>query len=123
MEFIESDIRHAKIDSADVLIFNDVLHYLEKDEQIDLLEKMIAILSVNGIILIRDGIVEMEKAHKATILTEIFSTRIFKFNKVANDLNFISENDLNNFSQKHNLTIEKIVQSKSTSNVLFIIRK
>jgi 1-acyl-sn-glycerol-3-phosphate acyltransferase len=123
LEFIESDIRHAKIDSADVLIFNDVLHYLEKDEQIDLLEKMIAILSVNGIILIRDGIVEMEKAHKATILTEIFSTRIFKFNKVANDLNFISENDLNNFSQKHNLTIEKIVQSKSTSNVLFIIRK
>lgn len=123
LQFIESDIRSTVIESADVFILNDILHYLKRDEQIELLEKTISILSSDGIILIRDGIVEMKNVHKATVFSELLSTRIFKFNKISNDLNFLSERDLNEFIQKHELTIEKIIQSKSTSNVLFVIRK
>jgi hypothetical protein len=65
----------------------------------------------------------MKNVHKTTVFSELLSTRIFKFNKISNDLNFLSERELNEFIQKHELTIEKIIQSKSTSNVLFVIRK
>jgi hypothetical protein len=56
-------------------------------------------------------------------MTEIFSTKIFGFNKTENQLHFLSEKMLNDFAKKNNLTISVIDETKYTSNVVTVFTK
>lgn len=123
LSFLSADIRAFDFQAADVVFLNDVLHYLPKSDQDAVLEAIAEKLNENGILFIRDGIKEMESRFKKTKITEFLSTRLFKFNKVTNNLEFISEIDMATFAVKHGFTMEKIEHSKTTSNVLLILRK
>jgi 1-acyl-sn-glycerol-3-phosphate acyltransferase len=123
LSFLSGDIRDFKIEPADVVFLNDVLHYLSKKEQDYVLNEISKNLNDDGIIFIRDGIKEQEERFKKTKLTEFFSTKLFKFNKTTNNLEFISEAEMKCFAENNGFTLEKFEHSKTTSNVLLILRK
>jgi 1-acyl-sn-glycerol-3-phosphate acyltransferase len=123
LSFVAADVRTFNYEPMDVVFLNDVLHYIAKADQDAVLEAIAEKLNANGILFIRDGIKEMEAKFKKTKFTEFLSTKLFKFNKTTNDLEFISEVDMAAFAAKHGFTMEKIEHSKTTSNVLLILRK
>lgn len=123
LSFVDADVRTFGFKPADVVFLNDVLHYLPKKDQDLVLEAIAEKLNDNGILFIRDGIREMEARFKKTKFTEFLSTKVFKFNKVTNELEFISEAGMAAFAAKHGFTMEKVEHSKTTSNVLLILRK
>jgi uncharacterized protein len=77
-------------------------------------------------ILIRDADAAVTRQHARTRLTEIFSTRIVRFNKTAGDLkelHFTSLEEIRRIAGVHGMVMEVIRAEKHTSNVLLIIRK
>lgn len=105
------------------ILIMDVLHYLTPDNQISLLQKCNDALSENGILIVRDGIADLKGKHKGTVLTELFSTKIFSFNKTNNDLHFIQQSMLDDFALKNKLKMKSIDNTKFTSNVVTIFNK
>ena len=123
LRFQTADIREWDIPEADVYFFNDVIHYLRPEEQMDLLKKVNTRLGENGIIVIRDGIIEFQDRLKNTKLTEILSTKWFKFNKTTNDLSFLSATEIERFATENGFGFELIEHSSKTSNVLMILKR
>ena len=123
LKFIFANVKTMDIGKQDVIFINDVLHYLTKEDQLHFLEKCNQSLNEKGIIVIRDGITDLSKRHSITKITELFSTKIFKFNKKENNFHFFSSDFIKSFALKSNLNFEMKEQSKKTSNVLFILRK
>lgn len=123
LQFLASDARDFEIKNADVVFYNDVLHYMTLAQQFEVLNKTVDNLNEDGIILIRDGIINLSDRHGTTQKTEKFSTSIFGFNKTTEPLSFFSSEDIFKFAKERNLTCEMKEQSKKTSNVLFILRK
>jgi len=123
LSFEVNDARETNLKNADVIFFNDVLHYLKREEQFELLEKAVNALSENGLLFIRDGITDDSQRHAVTQKTERYSTKIVNFNKTTNQLSFFSSQDIFKFAEQHNMKCQIVEQSKKTSNVLFIIEK
>lgn len=123
LSFHVNDVRAVNLENSDVIFFNDVLHYLQQEEQLDVLKKAVTALNKNGILFIRDGITDDSNRHAVTQKTERYSTQIVNFNKTTNQLFFFSSQDIFNFAEQHNLKCEIVEQSKKTSNVLFILEK
>lgn len=123
LAFQAADIREWDMPEADVYFFNDVIHYLRPDEQLDLLKKVNAKLGANGIIVIRDGIIEFRDRLKNTKLTETLSTKWFNFNKTTNDLSFLSAKEMERFANENGFGFELIEHSSKTSNVLMILKR
>ncbi len=123
LQFLASDAREFDITNADVVFYNDVLHYMTFEQQLEVLHKTVDNLNENGIILIRDGITDVSDRHGVTQVTERFSTTIFGFNKTSEALCFFSSEDIFKFAKERNLTYELLEQSEKTSNVLFVLRK
>jgi len=123
LSFQTADIREWEMPEADVYFFNDVIHYLRPEEQIDLLNKVKSKLGKDGIIVIRDGIIEFQDRLKNTRLTEILSTKWFKFNKTTNDLSFLSAKEIERFANENGFGFELIEHSSKTSNVLMILKR
>ena len=121
--FESTDITIFDMPVMDVIFFNDVLHYLSENEQLDVLRKSVNALSENGLLVIRDGVTDLEDRHKITLKTEKYSTNIVGFNKKTREFNFFSIEFIKNFAFEHNLDFELKEQSKKTSNVLFILTK
>ena len=124
VQFRAADITQYEIPEKDAYVMLDVLHYLQPDQQADLIRRCMDKLRPGGIIIVRDGDAAMEKKHRGTKLTELFSTRLLGFNKTANHpLSFFSSATLRQTVESHGGTMERIDQTKFTSNVVFIIRK
>lgn len=123
LSFVHADIREWDLPESDVYFFNDVIHYLRPDEQLQLLEKVNRKLGEDGIIVIRDGIIEFQDRLKNTKLTEILSTKWFKFNKTTNDLSFLSAKEIERFAHENGFGFELIEHSSKTSNVLMILKR
>jgi 2-polyprenyl-3-methyl-5-hydroxy-6-metoxy-1,4-benzoquinol methylase len=123
LHFLTADIRSQTIKPFTLALVNDVLHYLTPKEQQEFLVKLGANCSDGGTILIRDGEVQQSANLKRTQLTEWLSTKVFKFNKTSNSLNFISSEEINKFALNNNFSLEKKLHSKFTSNVLWILKK
>src|SRR6202012_915568 len=104
INFEYSDITNYELKNCDGVIISDVLHYLLPEQQEELLKKSIKSLNTNGLLIIRDGIKELEERHKKTMLTEFFSTKVFNFNKTKNKLNYINRSFLEQFAEKNHLT-------------------
>ncbi|MNE25426.1 tRNA (cmo5U34)-methyltransferase [compost metagenome] len=123
LRFENADIREWDLPESDVYFFNDVIHYLRPEEQLHLLHQVNEKLSKNGIIVIRDGIIELQDRLKNTKLTEVLSTKWFKFNKTTNDLSFLSAKEIERFAQENGFGFELIEHSSKTSNVLMILKR
>jgi SAM-dependent methyltransferase len=119
--FIHEDINDYSLSPSDVFILNDVLHYMPVDQQVETIHRCILKLNNSGMILIRDADRDLSKKHKATRLTELFSTGT-GFNKTVHKLHFISRMVVEDIASKYKLKLEVIPSSKMTSNVLYILR-
>ena len=124
LNFESGDITEFTCRDADVIVVNDVLHYLLPEQQIRVIEQNISALNPGGMLIIRDGIKELSDRHQGTKLTELFSTKILGFNKRSeHGLHFISSKMIHDLSSKHGMKTEVIDNTKLTSNVVFILRK
>lgn len=121
-----ADIIKYQFEPADVFLLSDVLHYIPVKQQEEVIANMVNNLNDNGIIIIRDANTKLKERHKGTKFTEIFSTKIFGFNKTADEskqLYFVSSDDIIDMFKKHNMDVEILDQTKHTSNVVYVIRK
>lgn len=123
IRFEAADLRAYSLDAANAIIITDVLHYLLPDEQEALLKKCADALLPEGVLIIRDGVTELKERQKRTALTEIFSTRIFRFNKTTNTLYFLSRQKIEAFAATHGLSCEVLDEAQYTSNLIFVLRK
>ena len=124
LNFICDDVLTAYFPKSDAFIINDVLHYMPKEKQKELIIKCIENLKVNGKIIIRDGNSEMKKKHKGTKLTEFFSTKLLKFNKTKfNKLHFTSKHEILKIVKPFNFNVEIIDETKFTSNIIFVLKQ
>ncbi|MDP4249582.1 MAG: 1-acyl-sn-glycerol-3-phosphate acyltransferase [Bacteroidota bacterium] len=122
IRFVEADVSRIQVESSDGIILSDVLHYLEPEQQLNLLEKCMNSLNPGGVLLIRDGDRELDERHKGTKLTEFFSTRFFSFNKTVHpELFFLSGKTIRDLALRKQMTCRSIDPSKYTSNILFVI--
>lgn len=108
-------------DGVDCFIIKDVLHYFPAVEQEALLKRCGEKLNAGGTIIIRDGIEDERKKHGITKLTEVFSTKVFGFNKAEHQLEFLPEARVLSFALEFNLSVERL-ENKASSNVTFVLR-
>lgn len=124
VSFEQCNALEYEFDQYDAIVISDMLHYLQPADQSTLLEKCIASLCAGGMLVIRDGIKELEARHQTTRLTEWFSTRFFRFNKTgANGLSFVSSQFIRDMAEKHALEVSMIDNTIFTSNVIFVLKK
>ncbi len=122
--FIQGDAIDFPADvKYDCILIMDVLHYLLPEKQLALLEKCSEFLNTGGKIIVRDGVKELNTKHKGTELTEIFSTKVFGFNKTNNELHFISKSFLDDFAKQNHLKLSIIDNTKFTSNIVAVFSK
>lgn len=123
IRFEQGDLTKVNLQPCDGIIIADVLHYLLPQQQSELLDKCCNALNDNGILIVRDGVSELSGRIKGTKLTEIFSTKIFGFNKTQNGLHFISRKLIDDFAAKNNMQVQVIDNAKHTANLIFVLRK
>jgi 1-acyl-sn-glycerol-3-phosphate acyltransferase len=108
----------------DAIVMMDMLHYLQPDEQKELIEKCIRHLNPGGKLIIRDGDADLRERHKGTRLTEFFSTTFLGFNKTSTKgLSFISGRMLQQTATANGMEFARIDSTKFTSNIIFVINK
>lgn len=121
--FLQADLSQFHPEPCQAIVLCDVLHYLLPEEQEQLLERCIAALVPNGLLIVRDGIVEMAQRHEKTKLTELLSTKLLRFNKTKNELHFLSRQWLTEWAKSHQLQMEIKENDSTTSNLIFMLRK
>ena len=122
IEFEQADLTQFQPMEAACFIIKDVLHYFPASEQESLLNRCGEKLIPGGTIIIRDGIEDEKKKHGVTKMTEVFSTKVFGFNKTEHELEFLPEERVTALAKKFNLKMERL-ENKSSSNVTYILRK
>jgi 1-acyl-sn-glycerol-3-phosphate acyltransferase len=123
VQFQQADLRSFELPVANAMILSDVLHYLMPADQESLLNRCVASLEPGGMIILRDGVVELEKRQRFTAMTELFSTRLLGFNQTSNELHFISQKWIEGFAKRHALSLEVLDETRYTSNLTFVLRK
>lgn len=118
--FKQGDVAAIDLESSDVFILSDVLHYLNPSEQNSLMQNMADNLNVGGKIIVRDSDSSNKNRHQGSKLTEFFSTN-FGFNQTRNKLNFVPRTFFEEFATKNKLSLEVIDNTKLTSNLIFVI--
>ena len=122
LEFGQMDLTKFQPEEADCFIIKDVLHYFPASEQEALLNRCAEKLNAGGTIIIRDGIEDEKQKHGVTKMTEVFSTKVFGFNKIEHELEFLPEERVLVFAEKFSLNVERL-ENNSSSNVTYILRK
>lgn len=122
-EFLAADLSQFKPESGNAILICDALHYLVPEEQEALLQRCFDALMPGGVLVVRDGVTELESRHRKTRLTELFSTRLLKFNKTRNELYFLSREKLIAWAEAKNMTLEIHENDRTTSNLIFVFRK
>lgn len=123
LNFVCADAMNYSFGKHHAFIISDVLHYLQPEEQEQLLQRCWEQLEPGGVIIIRDGDADLGKRHEGTRLTEFFSTRVLGFNKTRNNLSFFSGERLRQTVAKMGACLEQIDNTKFTSNVIFVIKQ
>jgi len=100
-----------------------VLHYLTASDRVIVLERCIGLLNPGGSIIVRDADQSKTKRHKGSKLTEVFSTKIFRFNKTQNNLEFFSSQEIISLAKEHGLSARVIDNTKFTSNIMIVLNK
>ena len=123
IRFEAGDLRSYPLHPADAIMLLDVLHYMLPEEQDDLLARCIAALRPGGVLILRDGVVELKERQQGTALTELFSTKLLRFNKTTNALHFLSQTKLEAFAATQAMGLEVLDETHFTSNLIFVLRK
>lgn len=108
---------------SDVFILSDILHYMSYQHQHDLLVKCTALLSSEGMIIIRDGNTADARKHRLTRFTELLSTRIVNFNRTQEELCFSSETQIRSIARECGMVVNAIRNDKYTSNTIYILKR
>ncbi|MGZ4034618.1 MAG: 1-acyl-sn-glycerol-3-phosphate acyltransferase [Bacteroidia bacterium] len=122
ISFFAADATTTELPKSDAFVLSDILHYLPVAEQEKLIVKCMNNLNSGGMILLRDADSSLKNRHFGTRYTEFFSTK-FGFNKTTNKLEFVSSSFILDIAKKYNFNIEKIDNTKLTSNITYIIKK
>lgn len=123
IEFLQGDVNQIQFETSDCFIFNDVLHYMSAESQENVLNNCLEKLNPNGLVIIRDGVTDLNKRHDKTELTERYSTQILGFNKKVEEFHFFSTEFIRTFADQNQLELHIEEQSQKTSNILFILKK
>jgi 1-acyl-sn-glycerol-3-phosphate acyltransferase len=123
LQFEVADVTKYEIPKADGLIISDVLHYLEPEQQVEVVEKLARAVNPNGVLVIRDADADLKHRQKGTWYTEFISTNV-GFNRTSKTgLHFVSgkliKDTLAKFPQ---LKVEVIDNTKLTSNIIYVAR-
>lgn len=122
LRFEAADATQYSMPASDVFVISDMLHYISHQQQEALLAQCLSKLNAGGMIIIRDGNADSARRHKWTKLTEIFSTKVCRFNKAGGELHFTSTQRLTDFAERNGLSLQTISDSSNTSNTLYIMR-
>ncbi|MEO7176791.1 MAG: 1-acyl-sn-glycerol-3-phosphate acyltransferase [Saprospiraceae bacterium] len=122
LSFYAEDIMSFDFEQYDAIVIADVLHYLSPAQQESVLRRCFAALLPDGKLIIRDGDADLVQRHKGTKLTELFSVKIFGFNKSNQSLHFLSGKWLRKFASDHKMKVQEIDESKLTSNTIFVLQ-
>lgn len=122
LKFDVGDVTNYHFPMADGMIISDVLHYLQEEQQIQVIKNCAEKLNKGGVLIIRDADKDKTTRQKGTWYTEFMSTKVLGFNKTkADGLHFVSgeliKNTLHSFP---NLKVEVLDNTKLTSNVIYI---
>jgi 2-polyprenyl-3-methyl-5-hydroxy-6-metoxy-1,4-benzoquinol methylase len=121
LQFIQGDITEfVFVQKYHAILLMDVLHYLTKEKQQEVLSHCAKALHPNGVLIVRDGMSDLKGKHRGTVLTELFSTKLFQFNKTKNALDFPSTHDMKVFAAKHALHYEVVNATQYTSNLIYV---
>jgi uncharacterized protein len=124
LEFICEDITRYKFLSKDVILLSDVLHYLPREKQEELLNRCMDNLNPGGMILLRDADKKKVKSHRRTKITEYLSTKLLGFNKTTGstkELFFTSLETIEEIVKAKGFILQILREEKHTSNLLLII--
>lgn len=124
IRFEQADVTSYELSAADAFIISDILHYLQPQDQINLIERCVNNLNPNGVMIIRDADADKHKRHRGTKYTEFFSTNS-GFNKTSKEgLHFTSAKLISDTLDKFSfLKYSLIDDTKLTSNVTFVIQR
>lgn len=123
INFKYANVLDYTFENYDGIIVADMLHYLQPGQQRQVIEKCIRHLNPYGIIMIREGNMELSKKHRGTRLTEFFSTRLTGFNKTSSKgLSFMSGGIIKKVASEHKMECTEIDNTKYTSNIIFILK-
>ncbi|BDS15568.1 trifunctional MMPL family transporter/lysophospholipid acyltransferase/class I SAM-dependent methyltransferase [Aureispira anguillae] len=124
INFVAADATQYPLTASDVFLISDMLHYIPKAAQHQLIRRCLDQLNEGGMLIIRDGDADLKERHEGTVWTEKFSTQIFGFNKtIAENLTFLSGKEIEKVAGEYNLTVERLDLTQKTSNIIFIIKK
>lgn len=116
LHFYTADIRSWQPDACDGIVISDVLHYINTEEQVQLLQRCMHALNPGGVILLKDGDSSSPR-FKNTQNTEVASTRVIRFNKKVHErLYFFNEAFLKEVCGAAGFRVEEIGDSKFTAN-------
>lgn len=118
-----ADVVQYDFEKQDAIIIADMLHYLDSDSQQQLISKCISNLEEGGVLIIRDGDADKRDKHRRTEWTEIWSTRILRFNKTKAGLSFLSGSMIRQIAAAHDMDCTERDNDSSTSNVIFMLKK
>ncbi len=123
LKFISGDMRTVEFEPSDVFLFNDSLHYIDAASQASVLEKALGSLRDGGVIMVRDADTSLVKEHEKVVETERWSTKIIKFNRTTQQLDFISSEWMRRFADMHGLSLDIRRCDEKTSETLYCLKK
>lgn len=123
IKFMCADMRDVEIPQSDAILFNDSLHYVDTNTQAEILSRALSSLNNGGMIIIRDGDATQTDKHEKIKTTELWSTRIMKFNKTTAKLTFVGEDWMREFAVKNGVEIKTHRCDKYSSETLYILTK
>ncbi len=103
------------------VVFSDILHYLSKTDQEQVLQNFADHLLPGGVILIKDGD-SSETGISGTKRSEYWSTKIMGFNKTGQEeMTYFDSRFLEEFCRRNALKLEELETSRITSNKVWKI--
>lgn len=125
LEFICDDISKAELSRSDAFIISDVLHYIPQDDQKKLIDRCVEKLNKNGLIIIREGDMNLRRGHLGTRFSEFLSTKVMRFNKTddTGSLYFTNRDMVTEIAREAGMEIEIIDNAHLTSNIMMLLKK
>lgn len=118
-----ADMRTLDIHNADVVLFNDSLHYVDAESQKQILVKAFGSINEGGMVIVRDGDASIKEGHGKIEHTELWSTGIIKFNKTSESLCFVSSGWMRTLAAENGMDIKVLRCDNDSSETLYILTK
>jgi 1-acyl-sn-glycerol-3-phosphate acyltransferase len=117
--FVHADLKTFEFEAADCFIFCDVLHYLDRKSIEELARKLALKLNQGGVIIVRDADAGNREFNR---IAEFFSTKVVRFNRTENKLNFLLPDDICRIFAARGFTTEIVKSHKLAVNTVLKLR-